>query len=70
MMFRPLKEHYQVPTDNGDALRTFDYIEELEKYCDWLESIKDESYCNCLMPMTDSRDTFSRCHHCHKKVSK
>lgn len=34
---RPEKEHFEVPTDMGDTLRVFDYIEELEKHIDYLE---------------------------------
>lgn len=39
-MNRPLREHFEVPTDAGVALRTFDYIEELEKYIDHLEALR------------------------------
>jgi len=67
-MKKPLREHYQVPTDLGQSLRTFDYIKELEKYCDYLEKKQNEDYCQCLMPMTDSRDTFTRCNNCYKTV--
>lgn len=39
-MSRPLREHFEVPTDAGVTLRTFDYIEELEKYIDHLEALR------------------------------
>jgi len=38
-MNRPLKEHFEVETDVATTLRTFDYIEALEKYCDHLEQV-------------------------------
>jgi hypothetical protein len=34
-----------------------------------IESDNDDS-CKCIMPMTDSRDTFSKCHGCQKTVDK
>lgn len=37
---RPLREHFEVPTDAGEALRTFDYIEELEAYINHLEALR------------------------------
>jgi hypothetical protein len=40
-MNRPLKEHFEVDTDVATMLRTFDYIEALEKYCDHLEQVKN-----------------------------
>lgn len=36
-MNRPLKEHYEVDSDSGIMVRTFDYIAELEKYCNFIE---------------------------------
>ena len=38
-MNKPLREHFEVPTDDGEALMVFDYIEELEKYIDCLEKL-------------------------------
>lgn len=35
-MERPLKEHFEVDTDAGSTLRTFDYIKALEQYIDQL----------------------------------
>lgn len=39
-MNRPLREHFEVPTYVDVALRTFDYIEELEKYIEYLEALR------------------------------
>jgi ribosomal 50S subunit-associated protein YjgA (DUF615 family) len=44
MTDKPIKEHYEVDSDAGIMVRTFDYISDLEKYCtelekDWLERI-------------------------------
>lgn len=36
-MNRPLKEDYEVDSDSGIMVRTFDYIAELEKYCNFIE---------------------------------
>jgi hypothetical protein len=33
---KPLREHYTQPTDQGDMLNVFDYIEALEKYIEEL----------------------------------
>jgi len=33
---KPLREHYTQPTDQGDTLNVFDYIEALEKYIEEL----------------------------------
>jgi hypothetical protein len=37
-MERPLREHYEVDSDAGIMVRTFDYIADLEKYCTSIES--------------------------------
>jgi hypothetical protein len=37
MTDKPIKEHYEVDSDAGIMVRTFDYISDLEKY--WLERI-------------------------------
>ena len=37
-MEKPLKEHYQMSTDYGDTLAIYDYIEDMEKYCTFLET--------------------------------
>lgn len=39
-MNRPLREYFEVPTYVDVALRTFDYIEELEKYIEYLEALR------------------------------
>lgn len=36
-MNKPLREHFITPTDLGEALQTFRYIDELEKYINHLE---------------------------------
>lgn len=36
-MEKPLREHFEVETDAGDSLRTFDYIDQLEQYILTLE---------------------------------
>lgn len=41
---KPLREHFEVETDAGDALRVFDYIDALEKYVVWLEHSQKEAY--------------------------
>lgn len=38
-MNRPLKEHYENETDLGSTLATFDYIRDLEAYCDDIKSL-------------------------------
>jgi hypothetical protein len=38
MTEKPLKEHYEVDSDAGIMVRTFDYIADLEKYCTSIES--------------------------------
>jgi hypothetical protein len=35
---KPLREHFEVETDAGDTLRTFDYIKALEAYIERLEN--------------------------------
>ena len=40
-MKRPLKEHYIMPTDYGDTLAIYNYLEDLEKYADKLEEYLD-----------------------------
>jgi peptidoglycan hydrolase CwlO-like protein len=37
MTDKPLKEHYEVDSDVGIMVRTFDYIADLEKYCNSVE---------------------------------
>jgi chromosome segregation ATPase len=37
MTEKPLKEHYEVDSDAGIMVRTFDYIADLEKYCTSIE---------------------------------
>lgn len=39
-MTQPLREHFEVETDAGTTLRTFDYIDALEKYI--AEQLKQE----------------------------
>lgn len=41
---RPLREHFEVDTDAGTSLRTFDYINELEKHIDQLTMKKEETF--------------------------
>jgi hypothetical protein len=36
---KPLREHYTQPTDQGDMLNVFDYIEALEKH---IEELKEK----------------------------
>jgi hypothetical protein len=36
-MNRPLREHFVTPTDIGDTLQTFRYIDALEEYLDYLD---------------------------------
>ena len=36
-MNKPLREHYETPTDAGSMLQTFRYIDDLEKYIEYLE---------------------------------
>lgn len=38
-MNKPLREHYETPTDAGNLLQTFRYIEDLENYIEYLEKI-------------------------------
>ena len=45
---RPLREHFEVSTDAGEALRTFDYIEELEAYINHLEALRQPAV-RCLV---------------------
>lgn len=47
---RPLREHFEVSTDNGEALRTFDYIEELEAYINYLEALRQPAVISSLPP--------------------
>lgn len=68
-MERPNKIEYEISTDIGTAVATHEYINDLEKYIDYLENKNKEEYCQCLIPMTDSRDTFSRCNQCKRKVN-
>lgn len=56
-MNRPLKEHFEVPTDVDVALRTFDYIEELEKYIDYLEALRQPDVISSVCPKCNSKDT-------------
>jgi len=37
MTGKPLKEHYEVDSDAGIMVRTFDYISDLEEYCNSVE---------------------------------
>lgn len=37
MTDKPIKEHYEVDSDTGVMVRTFDYIADLEKYCTSIE---------------------------------
>jgi hypothetical protein len=39
---KPLREHYTQPTDQGDMLNVFDYIEALEKHIEELSPTTDE----------------------------
>ena len=39
---KPLREHYTQPTDQGDMLNVFDYIDALEKYIEELSPTNDE----------------------------
>jgi DNA-binding XRE family transcriptional regulator len=43
-MEEPLKEHYEVDTDLGTVVATLDYIRDLEKYIDFLESKFTEKF--------------------------
>jgi DNA-binding XRE family transcriptional regulator len=43
-MNKPLKEHYEVDTDLGTVVATLDYIRDLEKYIDFLESKFTENF--------------------------
>ena len=54
-MKKPLKEHYQMPTDYGDTLAIYNYLEDLEKYVEELEQAlrihdvvgRSELFCEC-----------------------
>jgi len=39
---KPLREHYTQPTDQGDMLNVFDYIDALEKYIEELSPTNNE----------------------------
>ena len=43
-MNKPLKEHYEVPTDAGISYRIFEYAEDLEKYIEGLEGHLNETH--------------------------
>ena len=42
-MNKPLKEHYEMDTDEGTVYRIFDYANDLEKYIESLTALKSES---------------------------
>lgn len=62
---RPLREHFEVSTDAGEALRTFDYIEELEAYINHLEALRQPAVMpscegNCGMNYCDENGCVER----------
>lgn len=65
-MNRPLREHFEVSTDLGEALRTFDYIEELEKYIDHLEALRQPAVIKSVCPHCNHINvgTFENLNHC------
>jgi DNA-binding XRE family transcriptional regulator len=43
-MNKPLREHFEVETEMGEALATFKYIDAMEKYVEYLESKFTENF--------------------------
>lgn len=65
---KPLREHFEVETDAGTTLRTFDYIEALEKYISGIPSASPRI--ETEKPYSETEDKFScnwpncKCEHC------
>ncbi|MBL7842899.1 MAG: hypothetical protein JNK44_03480 [Cyclobacteriaceae bacterium] len=45
-MNKPLREHFESPTDMGWSLQTFRYIDALENYIEFLEKNKTKWFIN------------------------
>lgn len=60
--FTMAKEGTRLPIDHLKLETAVDFYYEILKQ---KEESRVQTVCKCIVPMTDSRDTFTMCHRCH-----
>jgi len=55
-MEKPLKEHFEMTTDYGSTLAIYDYLDEMEKYCTFLET-ENKALALCEVSRSVGKDT-------------